>query len=307
MPDFYEDMYEHGFDDPEDYMDYLEERSVRDEEYEEDYDDENPIEDEPHADAFYIDMSWVSQDADFVKMITDGTMKIIELAKDGEEIPQDAIEDYLDLFDDLGWRNVLDDDYKHYTEMAWALACIAVQERNTIVAVASAYCAIRDLTINKSAAALPVLLVLITKQLLAPQMRVSLERENYHEEKEIKPPYYWRNIAYYALHLYCSANKIDINSLDVDHTADPSKPKKHLLEIDDTILYNVVHCRDTRVGDTDEEKLKNGQLWMLRRFYSALVESLDMDDLGQYDDDVYPNDVYTERDWERDNAGRYGW
>lgn len=307
MPDFYDDMYEQGFEDPEDYMDYLEERSMHDEEYEEDYDDENPIEDEPHADAFYIDMNWVSKDSEFIKMITDRTTKIIELAKDGNRIPQDEIDDFLDLFDGLGWRNVLDDNYKNYAEMACVLAYIAVQKRNTIVAVASAYCIIRELTINKSAAAMPVLLVLITKQLLAPQMQVSMERENYHEEKNITPSYYWRNIAYYALYLYCSANKIDINSLDVDHTADPIKPKKHLLEIDDTILYNVVHCRNIRVGDTEEEKLKNGQLWMLRRFYSALVESLDMDDLNQYDDDVYPNDVYTERDWERDNSCRYGW
>ena len=307
MPDFYEDMYEHGFNDPEDYMDYLEERSMREEEYEEDYNEDDPIEDEPHADAFYLDMSWVSKDVEFVNMITNETMKIIDLAKDGNEIPQDVIDDYLDLFNDLGWRNVLDDDYKHYAEMAFALGYIAVQEGNSIVAVASAYCIIRSFTINKSVAAMPVLLVLIFKQLLEPQLRVSRERENYHEETTIRPPYYWRNIAYYALHLYCSAYQIDINSLDVDHTADTSKPKKHLLEIDDTILFNVVHCKDTRVGDTEEEKLNNGKIWMLRRFYSALVESLDMDEIGQYDEDVYPRDVYTQSDWERDNAERYGW
>ena len=41
MPDFYDGMYEHGFEDPEDYMDYLEERALREEEEEDDFSIDN--------------------------------------------------------------------------------------------------------------------------------------------------------------------------------------------------------------------------------------------------------------------------
>ncbi len=159
------------------------------------------------------------------------------------------------------------------------------------------------MAINHYVDSLPALIVLISKQRLEPQLDVARQRENYHEEIEISAPYFWRNIAYYALFTYCKARNIDINDLDVDHTENAG-PSPHPIYIDELIRYNVVHRKDIRIGDTEEDKLKNGEKWMFRRFFSALVETLDMAQIGQYDEELYPHEIYTERDWERDNWER---
>lgn len=39
MSSFYDMMYEDGFDDPEDYLDHLEDTYMRDDDYNDDYDD----------------------------------------------------------------------------------------------------------------------------------------------------------------------------------------------------------------------------------------------------------------------------
>ena len=78
----------------------------------------------------------------------------------------------------------------------------------------------------------------------------------------------------------------------------------HMLYLDSTILYNVVHDKDARYGESEEEKLNNGMTWMLRRFFAALSETLDMAQIGQYDEEIYPDKIYSERDWERDNWER---
>ena len=61
---------------------------------------------------------------------------------------------------------------------------------------------------------------------------------------------------------------------------------------------------DSLIDEKIMEKLNNGMTWMLRRFFAALSETLDMAQIGQYDEEIYPDKIYSERDWERDNWER---
>lgn len=265
------------------------------------------IDNEPKADVFFR-YEWSPDDDEKYKDEIEKEAKkaedILAFVAKNEQIPDDLIDDFCGSYEYLGWRNELDKNHKYYGTIGIALAAMGLQRQDSVLSVAAAYSIIRDLALNHYVDGLPALIVLICKQRLSPQLDAARRRENFHGNKEISPAQFWRNIAYYALYNYCKVCKIDINTLDVDNTANSDDKMHHMLYLDSTILYNVVHDKDARYGESEEEKLNNGMTWMLRRFFAALSETLDMAQIGQYDEEIYPDKIYSERDWERDNWER---
>ncbi len=103
MPDFYDSMYENGFDDPEEYMDYLEAKREF-QEYQEDVysEEEDPIENEPRADAFFR-YEWSpdhdEKNKDFVESIVKEAKEIAELSIENEVIPDSLIDTFCGHFE----------------------------------------------------------------------------------------------------------------------------------------------------------------------------------------------------------------